>query len=145
MQRSEAKTISVLIVAHSRWLPDALRAIVRATLQVECIDQATDGSSALKMLAKNPATLLFLEAALPGNEAWFTLRQIKAAWPQTQCLVLADNAQQGEAANAAGADAVLLKGFGTPVFNETILALVSKTKHQRKGVRTNGKSANSGR
>ena len=42
-----------------------------------------------------------------------TLRQIKEQRPQTGCIILIITAQQQQAAQVAGADTILIKGFST--------------------------------
>jgi DNA-binding NarL/FixJ family response regulator len=66
---------------------------------------------------------MLLDADLPGNEAWSVLRQIKAQWPQTRCIVLANNGQQRQIANAHGADVVLAKGFTVTTLTKAVAQL----------------------
>lgn len=115
---------SALIVAPpSRWR-EGLEAIVRAIPQIEGVDWADDGPSALRMIAEHPPGLVLLDADLPGDEARTVLRQVKAGWPQTRCIVLVNNGQQRQVVNTDGADAVLVKGFLATKLAETIAKLL---------------------
>jgi DNA-binding NarL/FixJ family response regulator len=95
--------------------------MLRAVPQIGCIVQADDAPAVLRATEHSPA-LMLLDADLPGDEAWTVLRQIKARWPQTRCIVLVNNGQQSQIANVHGADAVLAKGFTVT----TLTAAVAK-------------------
>ena len=53
-----------------------------------------------------------------------TVRRAKARWPQARCILLANDVQQHQEAEAAGADAVLLKGFPAARLVATIVGLL---------------------
>ncbi len=103
--------ISTLIAARPGRVRDGLQALLAAIPQIEMIGQADDGASALKSVVEHRPALVLLDTNLPGNEVWAVLRQIKAQWPQARCLIMSDSGQQRRAAQAAGADGMLLKGF----------------------------------
>jgi len=121
MPETKPRGPSVLIVAPPGRLRDALQVLVRAVPQIGHTVQANDALAVLSAAELSPA-LVLLDADLPGNEAWTVLRQIKAQWPQTRCIVLANNGQQSQIANVHGADAVLAKGFTVT----TLTAIVAK-------------------
>jgi DNA-binding NarL/FixJ family response regulator len=52
------------------------------------------------------------------------VRRAKAKWPQARCIFLADSVQQQYEAEAAGADAVLLKGVSSTRLIATIVKLL---------------------
>ncbi len=154
MMRSENSP--ALIVTHSHWFGDALQAVVRAALQVEHVNKTSDVSSALKIITEHHPVLVLLDVDLSDDESWSVLQQIKAQWPQTQCLVLANNEQQGQTADQAGADAVLVKGFAMDTFLKTLQQLLAQTdlvperqrawgiRYTQKGSNHNGHHKNSG-
>ncbi|MBC8263420.1 MAG: response regulator transcription factor [Anaerolineales bacterium] len=116
----------VLIAAPPGWWRDGLQAIVRAMPQIQGVDRADDGPSALRMMAEHAPAVVLLDTDLFGNEVSEVLRQIKAKWPQTRCIVLmTSHSQQLRAVNQAGADAVLVKGFLTTTLIETLEKLLS--------------------
>jgi DNA-binding NarL/FixJ family response regulator len=55
--------------------------------------------------------LVLLDTDLPGSEPCALLRQLKSQWPATRCIALADDVQQQQESEAAGADIALVKGF----------------------------------
>lgn len=112
--------VLALIVARPGRMRDGLRALLRAMPQIEIVDEADDSPSALRMITKHHPALLLLDSDLPGDEVSTELGRIKTEEPQIRCIVLADNPQQQQVANAAGADGVLLKGFPAAKLFETI-------------------------
>ena len=128
MQRSSA-----LIAAKPGWLQDGLQAIVRAVPQIEGVDRADDGPSALRMIAEHPPALILLDVDLSGDGIQAVLRQIKTGWPQIQCIVLVNNSQQGQIISADGADAVLVKGFSVTALTETVAKLLSRIERMTGG------------
>ena len=114
----------VLIVAPPGRLRDSLQAMVRAVPQIADTMQADDGLAALQMLAERPLALVLLDADLPGEEAWTVWPQIKARWPQTRVIILANNDGQRQVAGKCDADAVLTKGFTVTALRETVATLL---------------------
>jgi DNA-binding NarL/FixJ family response regulator len=102
---------SILIVARPGRLRDALRALLATLPQLEIVGQADNGFSALKLVAERRPSLILLDTTLLDDEVKALVSQVKANWPQTRCLVLADNSRQQQVAKSAGADEVLLKGY----------------------------------
>ncbi len=56
----------------------------------------------------HPSDLILLDATVLNDEIWPLLKQIKAGWPQTASLVLADKIEQRQKIKAAGADDVFI-------------------------------------
>jgi DNA-binding NarL/FixJ family response regulator len=92
----------------------SLQALLAAMPELEKIELADDDATALELVAEGGPAVVLLDTNLPGDDGvWAVLEQIKAQWPQVQCLVMADNNRQKQAAQDAGADEVLVKGFPT--------------------------------
>jgi DNA-binding NarL/FixJ family response regulator len=104
-----------------------LSALLTTIPQLEIVGQADDGFAALKMVAERRPTLILLDSNLPDHEVKAMVNQLKANWPQTRCLVLADNSRQQQAAKSAGADEVLLKGYPAANLLTNIEKLLSFT------------------
>lgn len=117
--------ISVLIIARPCHLRDSLRVLLTAIPQVGQVSQADDGPSALSMGAKHRPALVMLDSDLPNNELVTTLGRIKARWPQAHCIVLVDNVQEQQVAEAARADVVLVKGVLAARLFATVEELLS--------------------
>ena len=127
-------SVSVLIVARPGRTREGLRALLRTIPRIEIVGEVGQGSAALEMVTRERPALVLLNSSLPFEEAWMALKQIKAEWPQTQCIVVADNIPQQGLAQAAGADGVLLKGFATETLFTTIdevLARIDRPSGQR--------------
>ena len=112
-------TLTLIVAAPGRFR-DSLRALLIALPQIGCVRQANDTPSALEAVTEHRPSLAFLDGSLSGDQAWAVLRQIKTEWPQTRCIALADNGRQQREAQAAGADAVLIKGFPAAKLFETV-------------------------
>lgn len=121
--------IPTFIVAKPGWMRDCLQTALGAITSVEVIGQTDDGSLALTMLAKHQPALVLLYTDLPEEGSWLTIvKQIKANWPQTCCLVLVDNAQEQQAATAAGADGALFRCIPASRLFATIERLLPREK-----------------
>jgi DNA-binding NarL/FixJ family response regulator len=112
--------MSALIVARPGRMREGLRALLRTMPKIKIVGHVDQGSAALEMVTRERPALVLLNSSLPFEETWMALKQIKAEWPQTRCIVLVDNLQQQGMAQAAGADGVLLKGFAAETLFMTI-------------------------
>jgi DNA-binding NarL/FixJ family response regulator len=99
---------------------EGLRALLRTIPRIKIVEQVDRGSAALAMVTQERSTLVLLDSSLPSEEMWAAVKQIKAEWPQTQCIVVADTIRQQGMAHASGADGVLLKGFAAETLFTTI-------------------------
>ena len=116
--------LKALIVAKPGRVCDGLQALLTAIPEISSIAQTDEATSALRMIAERRPDLVLLDFSLTGDEIRAMLRQIKAGSGQTKCLVLADDAEEGQIAEAAGADAILIKGFTAQKFIKTVRRLL---------------------
>lgn len=100
-----------LIVAKPGPLRNSLQALMTTMPQIEILAETSDPSALLRMGAEMQADVVLLDASLPEEQLWAAVRQIKEKWTQTRSIVLVENSQQQERAQAAGADVALLKGY----------------------------------
>jgi DNA-binding NarL/FixJ family response regulator len=119
-----------LIVARPGSLRDGLRALIAAIPQIGIVDEADDISSASRIAIEHRPTLVVLDSDTAGGEIWLTVRRAKALWPQAECIFLANDVQQHQAAEAASADAALLKGFPAARLVATIVRLLHQPRVQ---------------
>ncbi len=117
---------SALIVAKPGPLRDGLRALVTAMPQIGTIDIMDDVPSALKTALQHLPTLILLDSDLTDKDIWMTVRRTKAKWPQARSILLINDVHQQQEAEAAGADAVLLKGIPAARLVATIVRLLTK-------------------
>jgi DNA-binding NarL/FixJ family response regulator len=92
---------------------------------VEVVRPADDGRSALVIGTQCHPELVLLDYDL-NHDSEATLGHIKAEWPHTRCIVLADDERDHPAAQAAGADIVLMKGVLASKFYATVEELLSR-------------------
>jgi DNA-binding NarL/FixJ family response regulator len=101
---------SALIIAGPGPLRDGLRALVGTMPQVEAVSVASNVQGFANIDLQTQPNLVLLDvSAAPG--VWLTIRRIKARWPGSRIIVLANTVEQQGEAVAAGADAVLLEGL----------------------------------
>jgi DNA-binding response OmpR family regulator len=103
--------------------------------QIETTYEVNDLPSALKMAFERCPALVILDTDLNGTDVWMAVRRIKARWPQARCILLANDAQQFQEGESAGADAVLLKGFPAARLAATIVGLLSQKGGREEGDR----------
>jgi DNA-binding NarL/FixJ family response regulator len=121
---------SVLIVVKSGPLRDGLQALLMAMPQVDTVEWVSDLSSALRMAFERAPALVLLDSGPADSEVWLAMRQAKAKWPRARYVFLADSVQQQYEAEAAGADAVLLKGVLPAKLIATVVRLLPRQGRQ---------------
>ena len=93
------------------WLQDALAVLLKSEQDVTLIAcTATVQTLLLQSLDQVP-DLTILHVAEQDEQAFDQVRQIKAVWPASRCLVLVEYSRQRSPMQAAGADEVVLKGI----------------------------------
>ena len=100
-----------LIVARPGPLRHSLQTLITTLPQIEIVAEAKNTSALLRMGVQVQPDLVLIEADLPDNGVQETIKQIRREWTHTRSIVLVETAQQQQAAVAAGADAVLYKGY----------------------------------
>ncbi len=118
--------VSALIIASPCQLRNGLQVLLAAIPTIDQVSQADDVPSALAMGTNLSPALVLLDSGLSDEELPAALRELKAKWPQTQCIVMVDDEQNHKAARAAGADVILMQGVLASKFYATVEALLSK-------------------
>ena len=120
------KPALALIVTGPGSLQKGLVAMITTMPQIQAVLVTEEASAALRMIADHRPALVLLDMVLPGNGAGTVLKEIRTRWPLTRCIVLADDVQQQQESETAGADAVLIKGFPAAKLVATIEGLLSQ-------------------
>jgi len=115
-----------LIVARPGPLRNSLQALMTTMPQIEILAETSDPSALLRMGAGIKPDVVLLDASLPQEQVWPALQQIKEEWSQTRSIVLVEDSQQQQKAQAAGADVALLKGYPATRLVATIEGLLSQ-------------------
>ncbi len=100
-----------LIAAAPGSLRDALAVFLLTVPQVGAVRQVRHTSSVLQAIKESHPALVLFDTDIPGDRVPDMVKQIKAIWPQVQCLVLANTIQEEQEAQKAGADVSVIKGF----------------------------------
>jgi DNA-binding NarL/FixJ family response regulator len=115
-----------LIAIRPGSLQDSLVALMTTMPEVSAVLIAEDAASALRTMAQHRPALVVLEMDLPTEEGHIPLQEIRARWPSTRCIALADDVEQQQEAESAGADVVLIAGFPAAQFIAAIKGLLSR-------------------
>ena len=114
-----------LVVARPGPLRNSLLALMTTMPQIEILAETTDPSALRRMGAGMQPDVVLLDASLPEDQVWAALGRIKAEWSQTRSIVLVEDSQQQQKAQAAGADVVLFKGYPAAKLIAAIEGLLS--------------------
>ena len=120
------KPMLALIVTGPGSLQNGLVALITTMPQIHAVLVAEEATVALRMIANHRPALVLLDMILPRNGAGTVLKEIKTRWPSTRCIALADDVQQQQEAEAAGADVVLIKGYPAARLIAAIEGLLSQ-------------------
>jgi len=112
--------VSTLLLAKPGALRDSLVVLLMSLPQVATVKLADNAASALSMVETHRPALVLLDLGLSGGQSWNLLRQIRRRWPHIQCVVLVDNVQHLQQAEAEGATKALLKGYPAAKLSVTI-------------------------
>jgi DNA-binding NarL/FixJ family response regulator len=99
---------SALLVAPPGLLREGLRAVLNALPNLDTVPEADTVAQALATVHEPVFVLLSAEG--PENGIFTAIQKIKARWPAVPCIVLVDTVAQQQAAGAAGAEEVVIKG-----------------------------------
>jgi DNA-binding NarL/FixJ family response regulator len=116
---------SALVISRNSSLREGLIALLDAMPQI-CVVKTSDSlEGELENLASgHPPAVVVLDGRTSGSSTWLAVRRVKARWPGSKCVVLAETAAQQAEAEGACADAVLANGFPAARLVATIVRLL---------------------
>ncbi len=89
----------ILLIDHR---PGHMRQpVIRLQLEGYDVDEASSGDAGVAMLKERPYDLVLLDAELPGQDGWETLRRIREDEALTNLKVIVFMAAQGETGKLA--------------------------------------------
>jgi ribosomal protein S18 acetylase RimI-like enzyme len=109
-RETEPRRALALIVARSAQFRESLSVLVRSIPHIGRIEQAEDLASPLAEDPEPSPDLVLCDYESVRDEPVGTLHRVKARWPQSRCVVLVEDEDARQKAQAAGADVVLTKG-----------------------------------
>jgi DNA-binding NarL/FixJ family response regulator len=83
-----AATINVSLVEDNQLLAEELEKWINATAGMNCVAVYSTAEAALKSLPNSPTHVALVDLRLPGMSGVELIRELKAACPEIQCLVL---------------------------------------------------------
>lgn len=121
---------TILILATPGDLQTSLQMLLSLLSDVAVLVTA-ESSSALQAIERYAPALVIMDFALPEEDQPNGVNRIKARWPATPCLVLVNDEQQYQKAQASGADLVLVKGYPAAKLLATIEDLLTQRESGR--------------
>ncbi len=114
--------IPLILVGVPPEFGDSWRAVIRAKPPFEFAGAAATSAQGLEMLAALPLCrrVVVVDFALSTSEATVMLKSLHDQWPQVRRLALVSTGVQKMAARAAGAEAVLFRGFDVAELNSVL-------------------------
>jgi DNA-binding NarL/FixJ family response regulator len=105
------KMIRILVVDDSRTFRDRLRSFLAADPELEVVGEAEDGPTALRAAGELRPDIVLMDVRMDGVNGLDATRQLKAALPGVQVIILSlhDLEPYRAAARAAGASAYVTK------------------------------------
>lgn len=125
----ERQPTIALIVVRPGPLRNSLQTLMASMPQIQIVAESRDVAALMQLGSQLPPDLVLMEAALPGDEVCAAVREIKARWVRSRTVVLVENADQQQEAEAAGADAVLYQGFPAAQLIAVVEELLFEGRH----------------
>lgn len=122
----ETTQVAVIIARPSR-LRDGLETLIAGMPQVDAVRAADDYASSPRLVADTRPVLVFLDAAVYDRDCAVAVATLKAASPNTKCVVLTDSIDMLRHARKSNADCVLLKGGAGAVLFGVVGRLLSQS------------------
>ena len=104
-------SVRVLIADDHRLFAEALRAILSADERIEVVGLAASGEEAIRRAGELSPDVVLMDISMPGVDGVEATRQIRAAQPESQVVMVtgSDARQDVDAARSAGAAGYVTK------------------------------------
>lgn len=114
------KSLRILIVDDHARAREGLSAFLSTQEGLQVVCEAFNGEDALAKIERQNPNLILMDIHMPVMDGLKATRIIKARWPQIKVIILTIYADYGVQAQAAGADAFLVKGCSMEEMTATI-------------------------
>jgi DNA-binding NarL/FixJ family response regulator len=121
--------IRVLVVDDQALVREGLMTLLQATPGIEPVADATDGAEAIRLAAHHRPEVILMDLRMPNVDGVQATREIRAAQPETEIVVLTTHADEASILDAlrAGARGYLTKDAG---IQEIARAIHAAAAHQ---------------
>ena len=124
------KQIDILVIGQPSRFRNSICLLLASISRNQKILVADNIESAIK--TEEVPTIVVVDANEKNCCLSGSIKNTKSFWPQTELFVLVEDEPQFQAAQAAGADVLLWKGFRTTKFIEAIESSISKIIKEKK-------------
>jgi len=108
--RASGDIVRVLIADDRSRSRRGLRALLSTLAGIEVVGEAESGKEALRLVEECRPDAVLMDARMPAMDGLTATRLIKERWPEVRVVVLTMYGARRADAEAAGADAFLVKG-----------------------------------
>ena len=123
--RSKLRKSTILFVSPPSDLQIGLQALLTTYLEVD-VYVTSEGSSALKALARYLPDLVILDQDLPEISSNEIVREIKNIWPDMRMVVFVNNDEGKKIFSTLGVDQIITKGVPAQELIDEIKTLLQK-------------------
>ena len=123
---------TILIVSPPGDLQIGLQALLTTHLDVDVL-VVGEADFASKVIERYNPALVILDQDTPGEMVPTLIKNIKPNWPQTRCLVLANDDDGRQALLDAGAEFVVIKGLSGAKLIDNVQKLLNSSENQISG------------
>ena len=106
--------VTVLIAVQSGALREGLRSLLETLSQVTVVGEVIEQGAVAHTVAGQRPGLVLLDGNLWSEAWWLLLGDVRARFPHTRWVILAETELQRQRASNAGVDAAILQGLPPP-------------------------------
>ena len=110
--------VDILVVDDDPWIVELL--VMATEERGWTVQTASDGPSALELVAQNQPRLVLLDVRLPQQDGWAVLAELRRQQPDHPPVIMMTANQIDEALPLNGAAAILRKPFSLRTFLDVI-------------------------
>jgi DNA-binding NarL/FixJ family response regulator len=119
-----SQPLRILIVDDQPHARRSLRALLAAKFRCAEVNEAEDGSEAIRFVERSKPDVIVMDVVMPGGDGLDATRRIKVIEPDIRVVVLSMYREYRGAALLAGADAFVSKGEQPEVLLRTLVDMV---------------------
>jgi DNA-binding NarL/FixJ family response regulator len=119
-----SETVRVMVVYDQALVREGLMTLLAAAPDIEPVSAAADGEEAVRLAMRDRPDVVLMDLRMPVLDGVAATRQIRAAWPEIEIVVLTTHADEASILDAlrAGARGYLTKDAGIAEISRAVHA-----------------------